>query len=86
LRTLPCAFCAVTLGDMKTTATTSELTPLERAKKIKVSEAAALNDLNERTFRKYYSHLIRRISPNRDAVALGDAIDLPGGPRSKKSA
>jgi hypothetical protein len=76
----------VTFAAMKTTATTSELTPLERAKKIKVSQAAELNNLNERTFRKYYSHLIRRISPNRDAVVLGDAIDLPGGPRAKKSA
>ena len=73
---------------MKTPATTpalTDLSPLERHKKIKVSEAARLNDLNERTFRKYYPHLIKRVSPNRDAVALGDAIDLPGGPRLKKA-
>lgn len=62
---------------MKTTPTTAELTPQERRKKIKVKEAAALNDLSEASFRRHYAHLIRKITPRRDVVELGDAIDLP---------
>ena len=70
---------------MKTHAPTStrsiaDLTPLERLKKIRVKEAAALNDLSEASFRRHYSHLIRKITPRRDAVELGDAIDLPPKP------
>ena len=33
--------------------------------------------LSEATFRRHYGHLIRKITPRRDAVELGDAIDLP---------
>jgi hypothetical protein len=54
-----------------------DLAPLERGKKISVKEAAALNDLSEASFRRHYPHLIRKITPRRDAVELGDAIDLP---------
>ena len=55
----------------------AELSPLERRRKINVREAAALNDLSEATFRRHYGHLIRKITPRRDAVDLCDAIDLP---------
>jgi hypothetical protein len=70
---------------MKTNATTStqsaaDLTPLELRKKIPVREAAALNDLSEASFRRHYRHLIRKITPRRDAVELGDAINLPPKP------
>jgi hypothetical protein len=68
---------------MKTTPATrslADLTPLERRRKVRVKEAAALNDLSEASFRRHYGHLIRKITPRRDAVELGDAIDLP--PRS----
>jgi hypothetical protein len=58
------------------------LTPLERLRKIRVKEAAALNDLSEASFRRHYSHLVRKITPRRDAVELGDAIDLPPKPTS----
>ena len=58
----------------------AELTPLELRKKIKVKEAAALNDLSEASFRRHYRHLIRKITPNRDAVELGDALTLPPRP------
>jgi hypothetical protein len=54
--------------------------PLERLKKIRVKEAAALNDLSEASFRRHYGHLIRKITPRRDAVELGDAINLPPKP------
>ncbi|WP_445216781.1 hypothetical protein ACKWRH_32135 [Bradyrhizobium sp. Pa8] len=70
---------------MKTNATTStqyaaDLTPLELRKKIPVREAAALNDLSEASFRRHYRHLIRKITPRRDTVELGDAINLPPKP------
>jgi hypothetical protein len=45
-------------------------------KKIPVKEAAALNDVSEDTFRRRYSHLIKKVSARRDAVELGDAIGV----------
>jgi hypothetical protein len=62
------------------TPSSADLTPLERRKKIRVKEAAALNDLSEASFRRHYGHLIRKITPRRDAVELGDALDLPVPP------
>ena len=53
---------------------------LARRRKIPVGEAAAFNDMSEATFRRHYPHLIRQISPRRQAVELGDAIDLPPPP------
>jgi len=53
---------------------------LARRRKISVREAAELNDVSEATFRRRYPHLIRQISPRRQAVELGDAIDLPPPP------
>jgi hypothetical protein len=47
---------------------------LELRRKISVKEAAKLNDVCEDTFRRRYPQLIVRISPRRDAVALGDAL------------
>jgi hypothetical protein len=58
----------------------ADLTPVQRRQKIKVKEAADFNDLSEDSFRRHYGHLIRKISPRRDAVELGDAIDLPPKP------
>lgn len=52
----------------------ASLSPIERKRKISVQEAAALNDIHESTFRRHYSHLIRKISPRRDVVELGDAL------------
>jgi hypothetical protein len=56
------------------------LTALERKQKIMVRKAAALNTMSEDSFRRHYPHLIKKISPRRDAVELGDAIDLPPKP------
>jgi hypothetical protein len=56
------------------------ITALERKRKVSVREAAALNSVSEDTFRRNYSHLIKRISKRRQAVELGDAIDLPPAP------
>jgi len=49
--------------------------------KIRVKEAAALNDMSEDSFRRHYSHLIKQVSPRRDAVELGDALAI-GAPKS----
>jgi hypothetical protein len=72
------------LGGMKNTAPISrplaDLSPLDLLKKIPVREAAALNDLSEDSFRRHYPHLIHKITPRRDVVALGDAISLPPKP------
>jgi hypothetical protein len=70
---------------MKAIAATStkpaaDLTPLELRRKIRVREAAALNGLSEASFRRHYGHLIRKITPRRDAVELGEAINLPPKP------
>jgi len=50
---------------------------LARRRKISVREAADFNNMSEATFRRCYPHLIRQVSKRRQAVELGDAIDLP---------
>jgi hypothetical protein len=45
-------------------------------RKISVREAAELNDFSEDTFRRRYPHLIKKVSPRRDAVELGDALSI----------
>jgi hypothetical protein len=41
---------------------------------ISIQEAANLAGLHEDTWRKYYSHHIRRVGPRLDRVTLGDAL------------
>ena len=60
--------------------TPTELSPLELRRKIAVRAAADLNGVSEATFRRAYRHLIRKVSPRRDVVELGDAINLPPPP------
>lgn len=57
--------------------TKRQFTPLELKRKISVQEAAALNSLSPDTFARTYRHLIKKVSPRRNAVELGDAINLP---------
>jgi hypothetical protein len=45
-------------------------------RKIPVVEAARINDLSEDSFRRHYPHLIKKVSPRRDAVELGDALAI----------
>jgi hypothetical protein len=52
------------------------LSPLELKRKIPVAEAADLNSLSEDTFRRNYPHLIKHVSPRRQAVELGDALAI----------
>jgi hypothetical protein len=67
---------------MKTTTNLAlaDLTPLERLRTISVSEAAALNGVHPDTFRRHFSHLIRRITKRRQGVRLADALTLPAAP------
>jgi hypothetical protein len=54
---------------------------LRSRRKISVREAAKLNSLSEDTFRRRYPHLIKRVSPRRDAVELSDALAI-GEPKT----
>ena len=44
--------------------------------KISVKKAAELNDMSEDSFRRHHSHLIKKVSPRRDTVELGDAVAI----------
>jgi hypothetical protein len=55
----------------------TDLSPIERRRKISVPEAAKLANVSEGCFRKHFPHLIRKIGPRRDVVELGHALDLP---------
>jgi hypothetical protein len=52
------------------------LTALELHQKISVKKAAELNNISEDTFRRRHKHLIKPVSPRRDAVELGDALAI----------
>jgi hypothetical protein len=54
----------------------NEPTWLDLRRKISVKEAAALNGVSEDTFKRRYSHIIKAISPRRNAVELGDALAI----------
>ena len=62
---------------MDTKPTSTKLTPAERRRKVPVQEAARINAIHESTFRRNFPHLIRRVGKRRQAVELGDALDLP---------
>jgi hypothetical protein len=49
---------------------------LAARRKISVGEAAELNNVSEDTFRRRFKHLIKQISPNRQAVDLADALAI----------
>jgi hypothetical protein len=77
------ALCGARRRTMKFVSTKSPLdnfTPIERLRKISVKEAAALNGVSEDNFRRHYGHLIKKITPRRNVVALSDAISLPPKP------
>jgi hypothetical protein len=57
-----------------TTETLPELTALELETHVKVPKAADIKGLSEDTFRRHYGHLIRKVSPRRDAVKLRDLL------------
>jgi len=47
---------------------------LELRRMIPVAQAAELKAVSEDVFREHYSHLIRQVSPGRQAVKLGDVL------------
>jgi hypothetical protein len=51
-------------------------TELVRRQKVSVKEAASLNGISEDTFRRRHSHLIKQVSPRRQAVELADALAI----------
>jgi hypothetical protein len=51
-------------------------TALDLERKISVREAAQINNLSDDTFYRRYRHLIRRVSPRRSVVRLGDALAI----------
>jgi hypothetical protein len=53
---------------------TTEPSWRDLTRKISVAEAAKLNGVSEDTFRRHYRHLIKKVSPRRDVVVLGDAL------------
>ena len=53
---------------------------LERCRIIPVPQAAEFKGISPDTFRRHYGHLIRKLSPRRNGVRLGDVLD--GEPES----
>jgi hypothetical protein len=49
---------------------------LQPRQKIRVKDAARLNAMHEDTFRREYSHLIKKVTDRLDAVELGDALAI----------
>ena len=48
---------------------------LERRRFISVPLAAEFVGISEDTFKRHYPHLIRKLSPRRNGVRLGDVLD-----------
>jgi hypothetical protein len=53
------------------------LSPLELTRKIPLADAAKHNGVHIDTFKKNFSHLIKRVGKRRLFVTLHDAIVLP---------
>ena len=51
-----------------------KLTALELERCVSVPEAAKYKDLSPDSFKHHYSHLIRKVSPRREAVKLRDLL------------
>ena len=51
-----------------------ELSALELEKNVSVPEAAGIKGISPDTFKRYYSHLIRKQSPRRYTVKLRDLL------------
>ena len=51
-----------------------ELSALDLEKHVSVPTAAEIKNVSVDTFKQHYSHLIRKVSPRRDAVKLRDLL------------
>jgi hypothetical protein len=56
--------------------TTSRSRELERERIISLIEAAELTGLSQDSLRRHYSHLIRRLTPRRLGMKLGDVLAI----------
>jgi hypothetical protein len=65
-----------------------ELSALELERHISVPEAAALKGISSDTFRRHFSHLIRKVSPRRRTVKVRDllASDTAAADRAERRA
>jgi hypothetical protein len=53
-----------------------QLTPeQEKRRRISVAQAAHLKNLSVDSFKRHFSHLIRKETPRRQTVKLGDVLD-----------
>ena len=48
----------------------------QRRRKISLAQAAEITCLSEDTLRRRYAHLIKKLSPRRSGMSLGDALDI----------
>jgi hypothetical protein len=56
------------------------LTPEQQRRRIvSTRQASEILGLSEDTVRRVYPHLIKRISPRRVGIALGDVLDIASG-------
>jgi hypothetical protein len=51
-----------------------ELSALDLEKRVSVPQAAEILGISVDTFKRHYQHLIKRVSPRRDAVRLRDLL------------
>jgi hypothetical protein len=47
----------------------------ERRRIIPVQQAAEIRGISTDTFKRHYGHLIRKLSPRRNGVMLGDVLE-----------
>jgi hypothetical protein len=57
-----------------TTAKLPKLSALDLERHVSVPEAAEIKNISVDTFKRHYSHLIRKMSPRREAVKLRDLL------------
>jgi hypothetical protein len=53
---------------------------------LSIDEVVALSGLSRDTIRRHHSHLIRRLSPRRLGIRLGDALSMIGAGAGTASA
>jgi hypothetical protein len=51
-----------------------ELSALDLERHVSVPEAAELRGISTDTFKRHFAHLIRKVSPRREAVRLRDLL------------
>ena len=57
-----------------TTAKLPKLSALDLEKHVSVPAAAELKNISVDTFKRHYQHLIKKVSPRRDAARLRDLL------------